>query len=180
MKLVQIVVAVSLYAFTLSGACAQEQGFTADLGGVSQANVPNQTYSPILFDHIKYNTFPQGAVNVVLGSDFYFVAPRTGLVRFSGQAFAVLDWNAPIPSFLDFVVKIFKNAPCSNNPTEDLISGIGTSLQSYDYAIPINGEDFANLGDVYRWCVYATGNGPSLTSYLDGNPAHTRIHVSMP
>lgn len=180
MKLINIISAFCLFAFAIPTARAQEQSFTADLGGVSQTGIPNQNYVPILFDHIRYNTFPAGAVNVVLGSDFYFVAPRTGPVRFSGQAFAVLDWNSPIPSFLDFVVKIFKNSPCSMDPNQDLISGIGTSLQSYDYVIPINGEDFANLGDVYRWCVYATGNGSSRTSYLDGNPAHTRISVSMP
>jgi hypothetical protein len=110
----------------------------------------------------------------------YFIAPQSGIVRFSGQIWVVLDNAYPPPINPSYIVKIFKNAPCSNDPNQHLIAGIGAGSFWWAVSIPIDGEDLAAAGDVYRWCGYATAAlGGDHTTYFDGNWAHTRVHVSM-
>jgi len=168
-----------LLGTTASLGLAQSTGLTANLGGSSQSGVPTNKYTLIKFNTIRYNTLGSGAF-VSTPVDSYFIAPRTGIVHFSGQVMVVLDSSQPAVNQGSYVVKIFKNAPCSEDPKQTLIAGIGGGSFWWVQSIQIDGDDLALAGDIYRWCLYSTStDGGWGMSYIDGNPAHTRIHISM-
>jgi hypothetical protein len=180
--MIKTLLAAVLCLLAARGALAQDQGFTADFGGMNQDGVPNEIYTQLLPSHVSYNTFPKGSV-ILQHEDFAFVAPRAGIVRFSGQIWLILDQRQSGPDATNFAVKITKNVDHPARPIcagEDVLTGIGESgsgLNWWRASIQVQGEDMAKAGDVYRWCIYATTGGG--TGYVDGSPYHTRIHVSM-
>lgn len=161
----------------IAGASAQDQGFSADLGGVSQKDIPGEVYTQILFHHLGYNTFPPGSV-VIAEDEFAFVAPRAGIVRFSGQVYGGTGPAMPMPDHPPwYVVKIEKNGRgCTG---DDVFAAIGNPTGIWWLSsAQISAEDMAAAGDTYRWCISATA-GADKTVFVDGNPAHTVIYVSM-
>jgi hypothetical protein len=158
----------------------QSGAITANLGDKDQQGIPDREYTLIRFTNVKYNTFGADAF-INSADDSYFVAPRSGIVRFSGQVVVVLDSSQPAIVQGSYVVRIFKNHHCGEIEEPALIAGYGSpSSFWWVQSVPINGEDLARKGDIYRWCVYATTTPEGTkTAYLQGDPAHTRIHVSM-
>jgi hypothetical protein len=59
--MIKTLLAAVLCLLAARGALAQDQGFTADFGGMNQDGVPNEIYTQLLPSHVSYNTFPRAA-----------------------------------------------------------------------------------------------------------------------
>lgn len=129
-----------------------------------------------------HNIAPNSTLNAALvddGTDYGFRATRAGPIRISGQMFFVLPEMVALGN-AQYVVRWFKNGPV-NNPCLDG-SGVvfspdvgaanlinGTLV--WAWAIPIQAEDVATAGDIYRPCLYATLAGTA--DYIDN--LHSRF-----
>lgn len=159
---------------------AEDVGFRIDLGGANQVGVPDRIYTPIRFSHLAYNTMPAGSVVITPGVDFTFVAPADGLVHFGGQVWVIIDPTQVPPSNGSYDVQVFKNTTCAVVNLMPAGIGGGSALMWWAVSIPLQTDDLAKKGDVYKWCLYSSASGsPPGTTYIDGHPAHTRLDVWM-
>lgn len=129
-----------------------------------------------------HNIAPDSTLNAALiddGTDYGFKATRAGPIRITGQVFFVL------PEFIalanaQYVLRWFKNGPATNpcsdgsgvvfSPDIGAANLVNGSLV-WAWMIPIQAEDVAAQGDIYRPCLYATLAGNA--DYIDA--LHSRF-----
>jgi hypothetical protein len=179
----KFLLAIFLLFFAVLGR-AETLGASVNWGGAGggQYNIPTKIYVPLIPKHIEWNDFPPGTINLS-PTDFMFTMFTSGIVRITGQLLIVLDWTRPLPSDGSYVVKLFKDAPCSNDPAQVVLpaemgspSGNLFAFGAWSQVVPINVQWRFSAGAVLRWCLYSTGNP---TSYIEGTKSHSHIDISI-
>lgn len=169
---------------------------TLDLGGVNGPwpfMIPPE-YLPLRFSRIRDTTF---AVSPIIDTpaDYGFRAPADGWYSFEGILNLVLDsTQPPPPGGPNFTFRVFKNGAPGSCVDGTGIDPVGANV-GYPQGgcignlpavaglwwivwVPIAIKVKLNCGDMIRFGLWYSTN--SAADYIDGNPAHTRLHISGP
>lgn len=162
----------------LAPAAHAQQTMTLDLG----RDVPWEggPYAPMPLQ-VRVSDAPEDAFR-----DGAIVAWKDGWLEIGGQIMVVLDHAQTAPNPPNFTFRIWPDAKC-----ESPVSGPGAAMpmpSASGYTnpwwvayIPIYMKVRLHQGDRIFPCLYASTNNPdgATTNYIDGNPAHTRLHVTL-
>jgi len=169
--------AVSAFLFCISLACSPchaAQGFRVNLGGISQAGLPDHVYTLVKFTKIDFDT--GNHYNTAIHAWY----PPAGLVELQSQVWLNAGAETAVSPNTTFVAKIVKNATFDSKGNQidgtAVCTGIGTiGSTPYTASMNVDCSDLAHAGDYYQVIVCASANNSANggTSIIDGNHVHT-------